>query len=208
MLACNFGKLEEEIDLVNNSEAGWFHIDVMDGVFVPNISFGTPIMEVFKKNAKKTLDVHLMIVNPEMYVKKFAKLGSEILTVHLEASTHLHRTVENIKNNGMKSGVAINPHTPVSSLNSIIKDIDLVCLMSVNPGFGGQSFITNTYQKIEKLKNLIEKANSKALIEVDGGVNKDNAKQLFNSGANVLVAGSSVFKSDDPISTISYLNSL
>jgi ribulose-phosphate 3-epimerase len=208
MLACNFGKLEEEIDLVNNSEAGWFHIDVMDGVFVPNISFGTPIMEVFKKNAIKTLDVHLMIVNPEMYVQKFAELGSEILTVHLEASTHLHRTVQNIKNNGMKSGVAINPHTPVSSLNSIITDIDLVCLMSVNPGFGGQSFIKNTYQKIEELKNLIEKTNSKALIEVDGGVNKDNAKQLFNSGANVLVAGSSVFKSDDPISTISYLNSL
>tara|TARA_Y100000741_G_C18127317_1_gene507613 strand:+ start:50 stop:709 length:660 start_codon:yes stop_codon:yes gene_type:complete len=208
MLACNFGKLEEEIDLVNNSEAGWFHIDVMDGVFVPNISFGTPVMEVFKKNAKKTLDVHLMIVNPEMYVQKFAELGSEILTVHLEASTHLHRTVENIKNNGMKSGVAINPHTPVSSLNSIITDIDLVCLMSVNPGFGGQSFIKNTYQKIEELKNLIEKTNSKALIEVDGGVNKDNAKQLFNSGANVLVAGSSVFKSEDPISTISYLNSL
>jgi|TARA_B100001540_G_scaffold91651_1_gene82850 ribulose-phosphate 3-epimerase len=208
MLACNFGKLEEEIDLVNNSEAGWFHIDVMDGVFVPNISFGTPVMEVFKKNAKKTLDVHLMIVNPEMYVQKFAELGSEILTVHLEASTHLHRTVQNIKNNGMKSGVAINPHTPVSSLNSIITDIDLVCLMSVNPGFGGQSFIKNTYQKIEELKNLIEKTNSKALIEVDGGVNKDNAKQLFNSGANVLVAGSSVFKSDDPISTISYLNSL
>jgi len=208
MLACNFGKLEEEIDLVNNSEAGWFHIDVMDGVFVPNISFGTPVMEVFKKNAKKTLDVHLMIVNPEMYVQKFAELGSEILTVHLEASTHLHRTVENIKNNGMKSGVAINPHTPVSSLNSIITEIDLVCLMSVNPGFGGQSFIKNTYQKIEELKNLIEKTNSKALIEVDGGVNKDNAKQLFNSGANVLVAGSSVFKSDDPISTISYLNSL
>ena len=146
--------------------------------------------------------------NPEMYVQNFAELGSEILTVHLEASTHLHRTVQNIKNNGMKSGVAINPHTPVSSLNSIITDIDLVCLMSVNPGFGGQSFIKNTYQKIEELKNLIEKTNSKALIEVDGGVNKDNAKQLFNSGANVLVAGSSVFKSDDPISTISYLNSL
>ena len=208
MLACNFGKLEEEIDLVNKSEAGWFHIDVMDGVFVPNISFGTPVMEVFKKHARKTLDVHLMIVNPERYVQKFAELGSEILTVHLEASTHLHRTVENIKNNGMKSGVAINPHTPVSSLNAIITDIDLVCLMSVNPGFGGQSFIENTYKKVEELKNLIEKTNSKALIEVDGGVNKENAKQLFDSGANVLVAGSSVFKSEDPISTISYLNSL
>ena len=208
MLACNFGKLEEEIDLVNKSEAGWFHIDVMDGVFVPNISFGTPVMEVFKKHARKTLDVHLMIVNPERYVKKFAELGSEILTVHLEASTHLHRTVENIKNNGMKSGVAINPHTPVSSLNAIITDIDLVCLMSVNPGFGGQSFIENTYKKVEELRNLIEKTNSRALIEVDGGVNKENAKQLFDSGANVLVAGSSVFKSEDPISTISYLNSL
>ena len=208
MLACNFGKLEEEIDLVNNSEAGWFHIDVMDGVFVPNISFGTPVMEVFKKQARKTLDVHLMIVNPERYVQKFAELGSEILTVHLEASTHLHRTVENIKNNGMKSGVAINPHTPVSSLNAIITDIDLVCLMSVNPGFGGQSFIENTYKKVEKLRSLIEKTNSRALIEVDGGVNNENAKQLFDSGANVLVAGSSVFKSEDPISTISYLNSL
>ena len=208
MLACNFGKLEEEIDLVNKSEAGWFHIDVMDGVFVPNISFGTPVMEVFKKHARKTLDVHLMIVNPESYVQKFAELGSEILTVHLEASTHLHRTVENIKNNGMKSGVAINPHTPVSSLNAIITDIDLVCLMSVNPGFGGQSFIENTYKKVEELRNLIEKTNSRALIEVDGGVNKENAKQLFDSGANVLVAGSSVFKSEDPISTISYLNSL
>lgn len=208
MLACNFGKLEEEIDLVNKSEAGWFHIDVMDGVFVPNISFGTPVMEVFKKHARKTLDVHLMIVNPERYVQKFAELGSEILTVHLEASTHLHRTVENIKNHGMKSGVAINPHTPVSSLNAIITDIDLVCLMSVNPGFGGQSFIENTYKKVEELRNLIEKTNSRALIEVDGGVNKENAKQLFDSGANVLVAGSSVFKSEDPISTISYLNSL
>ena len=208
MLACNFGKLEEEIDLVNKSEAGWFHIDVMDGVFVPNISFGTPVMEVLKKHARKTLDVHLMIVNPERYVQKFAELGSKILTVHLEASTHLHRTVENIKNNGMKSGVAINPHTPVSSLNEIIKDIDLVCLMSVNPGFGGQSFIENTYKKVEELRSLIEKTNSRALIEVDGGVNKENAKQLFDSGANVLVAGSSVFKSEDPISTISYLNSL
>ncbi|MEL0186684.1 MAG: ribulose-phosphate 3-epimerase [Flavobacteriaceae bacterium] len=208
MLACNFGKLEEEIDLVNKSEAGWFHIDVMDGVFVPNISFGTPVMEVFKKHARKTLDVHLMIVNPERYVQKFAELGSEILTVHLEASTHLHRTVENIKNNGMKSGVAINPHTPVSSLNAIITDIDLVCLMSVNPGFGGQSFIENTYKKVEELRSLIEKTNSRALIEVDGGVNNENAKQLFDSGANVLVAGSSVFKSEDPISTISYLNSL
>ena len=208
MLACNFGKLEEEIDLVNKSEAGWFHIDVMDGVFVPNISFGTPVMQVFKKHARKTLDVHLMIVNPERYVQKFAELGSEILTVHLEASTHLHRTVENIKNNGMKSGVAINPHTPVSSLNAIITDIDLVCLMSVNPGFGGQSFIENTYKKVEELRSLIEKTNSRALIEVDGGVNNENAKQLFDSGANVLVAGSSVFKSEDPISTISYLNSL
>ena len=166
------------------------------------------VVQEFKKHARKTLDVHLMIVNPERYVQKFAELGSEILTVHLEASTHLHRTVENIKNNGMKSGVAINPHTPVSSLNAIITDIDLVCLMSVNPGFGGQSFIENTYKKVEELRSLIEKTNSRALIEVDGGVNNENAKQLFDSGANVLVAGSSVFKSEDPISTISYLNSL
>jgi ribulose-phosphate 3-epimerase len=208
MLACNFGNLESEIDLVNNSEAEWFHLDVMDGVFVPNISFGTPIMEVFKKHSKKLMDVHLMIINPENYIRKFADLGSDILTIHVEASNNLNRDIKNIKNNGMKAGVAINPSTPISSIELSINEIDLVCLMSVNPGFGGQSFIKNTFNKLEELKSLLIKTNSKALIEVDGGIDKNNAKQLFDIGANVLVAGSSVFKSKDPSSTISYLNSL
>ena len=208
MLACNFGNLESEIDLVNNSEAEWFHLDVMDGVFVPNISFGTPIMEVFKKHSKKLMDVHLMIINPENYIRKFADLGSDILTIHVEASNNLNRDIKNIKNNGMKAGVAINPSTPISSIELSINEIDLVCLMSVNPGFGGQSFIKNTFKKLEELKSLLIKTNSKALIEVDGGIDKNNAKQLFDIGANVLVAGSSVFKSKDPSSTISYLNSL
>ena len=208
MLACNFGNLESEIDLVNNSEAEWFHLDVMDGVFVPNISFGTPIMEVFKKHSKKLMDVHLMIINPENYIKKFADLGSDILTIHVEASNNLNRDIKNIKNNGMKAGVAINPSTPNSSIELSINEIDLVCLMSVNPGFGGQSFIKNTFKKLEELKSLLIKTNSEALIEVDGGVDKNNAKQLFDIGANILVAGSSVFKSEDPSSTISYLNSL
>ena len=208
MLACNFGNLESEIDLVNNSKAKWFHLDVMDGVFVPNISFGTPIMEVFKKHSKKLMDVHLMIINPENYIKKFADLGSDILTIHVEASNNLNRDIKNIKNNGMKAGVAINPSTPISSIELSINEIDLVCLMSVNPGFGGQSFIKNTFKKLEELKSLLIKTNSEALIEVDGGVDKNNAKQLFDIGANILVAGSSVFKSEDPSSTISYLNSL
>lgn len=207
MLACNFGKLEEEIDLVNKSEAGWFHIDVMDGVFVPNISFGTPVMEVFKKHARKTLDVHLMIVNPERYVQKFAELGSEILTVHLEASTHLHRTVENIKNNGMKSGVAINPHTPVSSLNAIITDIDLVCLMSVNPGFGGQSFIPETLEKLRVVRRLIDSKGLQTRLEIDGGVKIDNIKEIAAAGADTFVAGSAIFNTDDYKSTIDKMRS-
>ena len=208
MLASNFGKLEDEILMVNNSKADWFHIDVMDGVFVPNISFGTPIMKVLKKSAKKPLDVHLMIVNPDKYLEKFAELGSSVLTVHAEACTHLHRTVQKIKSLKMKAGVAINPHTPVSFLESIINDIDLVCLMSVNPGFGGQSFIENTYQKVEDLKSLIDKKNSKAIIEIDGGVTSENAKKLVDKGADVLVAGSFVFKSDNPTETISTLSNL
>ena len=207
MLACNFGKLEEEIDLVNKSEAGWFHIDVMDGVFVPNISFGTPVMEIFKKHARKTLDVHLMIVNPERYVQKFAELGSEILTVHLEASTHLHRTVENIKNNGMKSGVAINPHTPVSSLNAIITDIDLVCLMSVNPGFGGQSFIPETLEKLRVVRRLIDSKGLQTRLEIDGGVKIDNIKEIAAAGADTFVAGSAIFNTDDYKSTIDKMRS-
>jgi ribulose-phosphate 3-epimerase len=208
MLACNFGDLENEIKMVNNSKANWFHIDVMDGVFVPNISFGTPIMNVLKKYAKKPLDVHLMIVNPDKYLEKFAELGSEVLTVHIEACTHLHRTVQKIKSLNMKAGVAINPHTPVSSLESIITEVDLVCVMSVNPGFGGQSFIDSTYQKVKDLKLLIEKYKSKALIEIDGGVNSENAKKLIENGADVLVAGSFVFKSENPTNTISTLSSL
>ena len=208
MLASDFGKLEDEILMVNNSKADWFHIDVMDGVFVPNISFGTPIMKVLKKSAKKPLDVHLMIVNPDKYLEKFAELGSSVLTVHAEACTHLHRTVQKIKSLKMKAGVAINPHTPVSFLESIINDIDLVCLMSVNPGFGGQSFIENTYQKVEDLKSLIDKKNSKAFIEIDGGVTSKNAKKLVDKGADVLVAGSFVFKSDNPTETISTLSNL
>ena len=208
MLASDFGKLEDEISMVNNSKADWFHIDVMDGVFVPNISFGTPIMNVLKKSAKKPLDVHLMIVNPDKYLEKFAELGSSVLTVHAEACIHLHRTVQKIKSLKMKAGVAINPHTPVSFLESIINDIDLVCLMSVNPGFGGQSFIENTYQKVEDLKSLINKKNSKAIIEIDGGVTSKNAKKLVEKGADVLVAGSFVFKSDNPTETISTLSNL
>jgi len=208
MLACNFGDLENEIKMVNNSKANWFHIDVMDGVFVPNISFGTPIMNILKKYAKKPLDVHLMIVNPDKYLEKFAELGSEVLTVHLEACTHLHRTVQKIKSLKLKAGVAINPHTPVSSLESIITEVDLVCVMSVNPGFGGQSFIDSTFQKVKDLKLLIEKHESKALIEIDGGVNSENAKKLSEQGADVLVAGSFVFKSDNPTNTINNLSSL
>ena len=208
MLACDFGNLNSEIEMVNKSEANWFHIDVMDGVFVPNISFGTPIMKVLKKNAKKTLDVHLMIVNPDNYLESFAELGADILTVHYEACTHLHRTVQRVKDLKMKAGVAINPHTPISSLKSIIKELDLVCIMSVNPGFGGQSFIEGTYAKVEELKSLIENQNSKAIIEIDGGVNSENAKKLIDCGANALVAGSFVFKSKNPAETISDLSSL
>ncbi len=208
MLACNFGDLKNEIKMVNDSKANWFHIDVMDGVFVPNISFGTPIMNVLKKYAKKPLDVHLMIVNPDKYLEKFAELGSEVLTVHLEACNHLHRTVQKIKSLKMKAGVAINPHTPVSSLESIITEVDLVCVMSVNPGFGGQSFIDSTFQKVKDLKLLIERHKSNALIEIDGGVNSENAKKLSEQGADVLVAGSFVFKSENPTNTINNLSSL
>lgn len=208
MLACDFGNLQSEIEMVNNSEANWFHIDVMDGVFVPNISFGTPIMKILKKNAKKTLDVHLMIVNPDNYLENFAELGADILTVHYEACTHLHRTVQRIKDLKMKAGVAINPHTPVALLKSIIKDLDLVCVMSVNPGFGGQSFIEETFEKIKELRSLIKEQNSNAIIEIDGGVNSQNAKKLTDCGANALVAGSFVFKSENPTQTISELSSI
>ncbi|WP_396176079.1 ribulose-phosphate 3-epimerase [Flavobacterium sp.] len=208
VLAADFANLQRDIEMINNSNADWFHIDIMDGVFVPNISFGMPVLEAITKHAKKTIDVHLMIVDPDRYIKTFAALGSNILTVHYEASTHLHRTLQAIKAEGMKAGVALNPHTNVSLLEDVIKDIDLVCLMSVNPGFGGQSFIENTYAKVEKLKDLIIKKNATTLIEVDGGVTDKNAKQLVQSGADVLVAGNFVFRAENPTETIADLKKL
>ncbi|MFN7674556.1 ribulose-phosphate 3-epimerase [Flavobacterium sp.] len=208
VLAADFANLQRDIEMINNSNADWFHIDIMDGVFVPNISFGMPVLEAITKHAKKTIDVHLMIVDPDRYIKTFAALGSNILTVHYEASTHLHRTLQAIKAEGMKAGVALNPHTNVSLLEDVIKDIDLVCLMSVNPGFGGQSFIENTYAKVEKLKDLIIKKNTTTLIEVDGGVTDKNAKQLVQSGADVLVAGNFVFRTENPTETIADLKKL
>jgi ribulose-phosphate 3-epimerase len=193
ILAADFANIQQEVGMINESEADWIHVDVMDGVFVPNISFGMPVIKAIKKHAKKPLDVHLMIVQPERYVEVFREIGADILTVHIEASTHLHRTIQQIKAIGMKAGVAINPHTPVSLLQDIIADIDLVCMMSVNPGFGGQKFIEHTYKKVSELKQLISATNSKALIEIDGGVNQDNAKPLIQAGAGVLVAGNFVF---------------
>lgn len=205
VLAADFANLQRDIEMINNSEADWFHIDIMDGVFVPNISFGMPVLEAISKHAKKTIDVHLMIVNPDRYIKTFAALGSNILTVHYEACTHLHRTLQAIKDEGMKAGVALNPHTSIDLLEDLIQDIDIVCLMSVNPGFGGQSFIENTYAKIEKLKKLIQRKNASTLIEIDGGVTDKNAVQLVNAGADVLVAGNFVFKAVNPTETISNL---
>ena len=205
VLSANFGNLDKDIELINRSNADWFHLDVMDGVFVPNISFGFPIIKAIKKLSTKPLDVHLMIVNPDNYTLAFKEVGADILTVHLEACSHLHRSIQNIKNLGMKVGVAINPHTPIESLKDIISDIDLVCLMSVNPGFGGQKFIENTFEKIRDLKILIEQKKSNALIEIDGGVDLKNYKKLIESGANVLVAGNTVFNSENPTETIKLL---
>lgn len=202
VLAADFANLQRDVEMINNSEADWFHIDIMDGVFVPNISFGMPVLAAINKHAKKTIDVHLMIVDPDRYIDTFAKLGSDVLTVHYEACTHLHRTLQAIKAAGMKAGVALNPHTNINVLEDTIQDIDLVCLMSVNPGFGGQSFIENTYQKIEDLKALINRKGASTLIEIDGGVTNKNARALVNKGADVLVAGSFVFKSDNPAATI------
>ena len=206
VLAADFANLQRDIEMVNGSEAAWFHIDIMDGIFVPNISFGLPVLKAIKKHAQKPLDVHLMITEPERYIKEFKNAGADILTVHLEASTHLHRTIQEIRSEGMLAGVALNPHTPVESLSEVLNDIDVVCLMSVNPGFGGQSFIPRTFDKIQILKEMITNSQSKAKIEIDGGVNLDNASELKIKGADVLVAGNAVFKSDSPIKTISMLN--
>jgi ribulose-phosphate 3-epimerase len=208
VLSCDFANIQRDVEMINESEADWFHVDVMDGVFVPNISFGFPVIEAIKRHAKKPLDVHLMIEDPGRYIDDFAKAGADILTVHYEACPHLHRTIQQIKEKGMKAGVALNPHSSVDLLEHVINDIDLVLIMSVNPGFGGQKFIPNTELKVAQAKNLINHHGSHALVEVDGGVNGQTGETLVKSGADILVAGSYVFKSDDPVKTISELKAL
>ena len=208
LLACDFANLQKECEMINNSDADWYHLDVMDGVFVPNISFGIPVIDFMNKHAKKPLDVHLMIVKPERYINSFKNVGANILTVHIEASIHLHRTLQAIKQEGMKAGVAINPHTAVEQLEPTLEETDLVCMMSVNPGFGGQKFIEGTYRKVEKLRSMIDKAGLDTKIEIDGGVTSSNARKLIDCGADVLVAGSFVFKAENPTKTISELKNI
>ncbi|MFN3839927.1 MAG: ribulose-phosphate 3-epimerase [Cyclobacteriaceae bacterium] len=208
ILAADFANLEREVKMINESRADWIHIDIMDGVFVPNISMGLPVVEAIKRHAKKPLDVHLMIVEPGRYVEAFKKAGAETISVHAEACPHLHRTVQQIRALGCKAGVALNPHTPVSVLENVIGDIDLVCMMSVNPGFGGQKFIENTYRKVSDLKGIIEERGASALIEIDGGVNLDNALPLMKAGADVLVAGNFVFTAANPVEVIGKLKNL
>ena len=208
VLASDFANLQSEIEMLNASACDYIHVDIMDGVFVPNISFGIPVTEAMHKHAKKPLDVHLMIVNPDNYLEAFAKAGASIISVHVEASNHLHRSLQAIKALGCKAGIAVNPHTPISSFEEVIQDIDLVCIMSVNPGFGGQKFIENTYDKVRRLKDLILRKNAQTLIEIDGGVNLANAPLLMEAGADVLVAGSFVFNSSNPIQTIQALKNL
>tara|TARA_B100002003_G_C14083133_1_gene521058 strand:- start:314 stop:964 length:651 start_codon:yes stop_codon:yes gene_type:complete len=208
LLSANFGNLQKDCEMLNRSQADWFHLDIMDGIFVPNISFGTPVIKTIVKHTKKILDVHLMIVDPDKYINTFKSLGADILTVHYEACTHLHRTIQAIKETGMKAGIALNPHTSVDLLTDTLKDIDLVCLMSVNPGFGGQSFIENTFEKVRKLNYLREHTKTNFLIEIDGGVNTTNASKLVQSGANVLVAGSFIFRSENPTQTIADLKNI